>query len=449
MDIDNFHLSLLRAGSMAPDAEGLVDAVQGDKRAPKLIDGKRLVFPNAVQLANPNWDDRVAFGPLGENILRAESPVLEALRKAMNITVNLKASALAFELLVLAASQSRHASLNPDQAEFLTKMNEPGEKDVAFFKSLLKEMPFDKPSQSMTSFYLKRGGSVGGKRHARVGVVSFPLYAELTAGNPKVFGVKPSSNKVRENVIALLDYIIPNQGVAEAYNRGSDSRVAPFLDSLMRAYIAVAQPLNDTIELFRDVLEDPDALLLESEFVDAIDELDKLSMLSVKLKGNEGAVIKDGNETPAPEAPKAPGQAPAPAGNLTMADINKAQQQQLAPVNGLQNQWPQVNQQPAPVLGANKGGGISFADIARVNPTVGGGLMPMPQGNLGGYNQGYHPQQQSMFPQNNYGMVPNNTPPGVMPGSGVAVGGTNFGNNGYPQQNNYGHMPQQNGFGRI
>lgn len=448
MDIDNFHLSLLRAGSMAPDAEGMVDAVQGEQRKPKLIDGKRLVFPNKEQLANPDWSERVAFGPLGENILRAESPVLEALRKAMNITVNLKASALAFELLVLAASQSKHASLSPDQAEFLTKMNEPGEKDVAFFKALLKEMPFDKPSQSICSFYLKRGGSVGGKRHARVGVVSFPLYAELTAGTPKVFGVKPSSNKVRENVIALLDYIIPNQGVAEAYNRGSDSRVAPFLDSLMRAYIAVAQPLNDIIELFRDVLEDPDALLLESDFVDAIDDLDKLSMLSVKLKGNEGAVIKDGPETAAPEAPKAPGQAPAPTGNLTMADINKAQQLQQVPVNGLQNQWPQINQAPmhAPVVGANKGGGISFADIARVNPTVGGGLMAMPQTNMGGYNAGYHPQhqQQSMFPQNNYGMVPN-SPPGVMPGSGVAVGGTNFGNNAYPQ-NNY---QQPNGFGRI
>lgn len=400
MDIQQFYRSVAKTGSLVGDDAGAISAVLGGKSEPKLVDGKRLVFPTTEQLRNPDWESRIAFHPMAENILRGESPVLESLRKAFNIRLNLVASALTFELLILAASQAKHASLSPDQSEFLTKVSEVGDKEVTFLKELLKKMPFDQTQNSFLSLYLKRGGTVKGKRHARVGVVNFPLHTALLDKEPKVFGVKPSSVKVRQNLIALIEQIIPNQGVAEEYNRGSDSSDAPYFEALLMATLAVASPLNDIVELFRDQLEDPDSLIIESDWVEALPDFHSFARKIPSLKGNEGTLAK--GEEPAAVTAAAP-----------MAAIPAA-----APAVPGQV-WPtapaaQVNY-AAPVVN-NEGGGISFADLARVNPVLSGHLHSQPQPQFGGYQP------------NAFGMVPNNFggAPGVMPGAGSAVGGTNW-----------------------
>lgn len=411
MDIQQFYRSVAKTGSLIGDESGAINAVLGDKSEPKLVDGKRLVFPTTEQLRNPDWESRIAFHPMAENILRGESPVLEALRKAFNIRLNLVASALTFELLILAASQAKHASLNPDQSAFLMKVSDVGDKEVTFLKDLLKKMPFDQTQFSFMSLYLKRGGTVGGKRHARVGVINFPLHTALIDKDPKVFGVKPSSVKVRQNLIALIEQVIPNQGVAEEYNRGSDSSDAPYFEALLLATLAVAAPLNDIVELFRDQLEDPDSLVIESDWVEALPDFQSFARKIPSLKGNEGAPNK-GDETASTVVAAAPMAAiPAAAPNVPGQIWPTAP----APV-------PATNMYQPPV--SNEGGGISFADLARVNPALSGHMHSQPQPQFGGYQP------------NAFGMVPNNYggQPNVMPGSGSAVGGTNWG--GQPQQQN-------------
>lgn len=406
MEILDLYTLVLRTASMEVEDSGCVNATLGGKSTPKLIDGKRLVLPTKNQLANPNWEERIAFHPLSENILRGESPIIETLRKDLNVRLNLSVSALAYELMTIAASTAKHASLSPDQKEFLARVPEASDKDLDFLKKLLKEMPFDQSSKSVISLYLKRGGTVSGKRYARVGVINFPLMNELRNGEPKVFGVKPSSAKVRENMVRLLDYIIPKQDEPEAYYRGSDSRTAPYFEALMQGFLSVAAPINDVIDLFDNVLEDAEGLRLESEWVEAFQDLDQFAHKIPSLKGNQGNAVAEG-QLEAPAAAPAPAPAPVAA----------------APALGSWLPAPA----PAPAPSVNTDGGISFADLTRGNPAIQQQPLfhqqqPMPYGQH---------QQQSFFPQNNNGFVPNNmyqqpAPPGVMPGSGTVVGGSTF-----------------------
>jgi hypothetical protein len=429
MEILDLYTLVLRTASMEVEDSGCVNATLGGKSTPKLIDGKRLVLPTKNQLANPNWDDRIAFHPLSENILRGESPIIETLRKDLNVRLNLSVSALAYELMTIAASTAKHASLSPDQKEFLARVPEASEKDLDFLKKLLKEMPFDQSAKSVISLYLKRGGTVSGKRYARVGVINFPLMNELRNGEPKVFGVKPSSAKVRENMVRLLDYIIPKQDEPEAYYRGSDSRTAPYFEALMQGFLAVASPINDVIDLFDNVLEDAEGLRLESEWVEAFQDLDQFAHKIPSLKGNQGNAVAEGQV-----------EAPAPAETTTkLHNQNSISGQHVPPAAApaLGSWLPAVAQAPAPSV--NTDGGISFADLTRGNPAIHQQPMfaqqPMPYG---------QPPQQGFFPQNN-GFVPNNmyqnAPAGVMPGSGTVMGGTTFNGSFNSMFNNQQQMP--------
>lgn len=368
----DFYRSVLRSASMEVDDDGTVSAVVGADSEPKLIDGQRLVIPTKNQLSNPNWEDRIVFHPIEENILRGESLIIETLRRDMNTKANLSVVTLLYELMALAASRAEHAKLNPDQLEVLTLVPEASEKDLEFLRALLRKIPFDKPSQSVMSFYIKRGGKVGGKGFRRVGVVSFPLLQELNNGEPKVFGVKPPSVKVRENVTKLLNYILPSQLTPENYSQGSDDDTAPYFDALLKLFVAVAQPINDTVLTFANVLDGSDAMLLEGDWLEYAEDLSKYRRLIPAMKGNQGASEEDNEvQVPAPAAVAPIAAAPAAAGN-----------------------WLQQQQAPAPAA-VSHNGRVSFADLRRTSPQMQQSYVPQsaatvtaPPGNNGGVMPG-------------------------------------------------------------
>lgn len=374
----DFYRAVLRSASMEVDDDGTVSAVQGNDTEPKLIDGQRLVIPTKNQLSNPNWEDRIVFHPIEENILRGESVIIETLRRDMNTKVNLSVVTLLYELMTLAASKAEHSKLNPDQLEFLTIVPEASEKDLEFLRTLFKKMSFDKPLA--VSFYIKRGGKVDGKGYRRVGVASFPLLQELNNGEPKVFGVKPPSVKVRENVTKLLNYILPNQNTPEVYSRGSDDDTAPYFDALLKLFLSVADRINDTVLTFANVLDSSDSMLLEADWYEQAEDLSQYRRLIPAMKGNQGASEDDAAEQQPAPAAAAPAAAPT-AGN-----------------------WMQ--QPVAPAAPVSHNGRVSFADLQRSSPAM----------------------HQSYVPQNNNTVIttPGNNG-GVMPGAATASGNGNGG----------------------
>lgn len=364
----DLYRSILAAADLHADEDGYVSLhFSKDKKQPFLVKGKRLVLPTRTQLTSPNAKESVKFHPMSENILRGESDVLEALRSALNMRLNITIATLSLELLTLACSPGEHAKLSPEQSEFLSHVKNPDIRMVETLKKIQNVMPIAQTQKNFASIYLKRGGTVNGKKHARVGVVSFPLYQELKKGGDEVYGVKLRV-KDRVALVQLLEYIIPGIDQPEAYNRGSDSQQAPFLDALMRAVLAVASPLNDVIERFRNQLEaDPDSLVFPSDWVEAFDNLEAFrnEVRAIPMQaGNEGATkaaepAQTGGVHPAPAPALAPAAAPAAPPVWAPPPI----QQPTTPFMGQQS--PPPFQQPV-----HTGRGLDFESLIRSNPVL-------------------------------------------------------------------------------
>jgi hypothetical protein len=353
-DLLDFYGAVLRSASMEVEDNGCVNIALPGQEGPKLIEGQRLVTPTKEQLANPNWEERIAFHPVEENILRGESKIIETLRRDFNTKVNLSVCTLLYELMTIASSKADQAKLSPDQIQILTLVPEASEKDTDFLKALFKKMAFDNPAMAPVSLYIKRGGRTGDKGWRRLGVASFPLFQELTNGEAKVFGVKPPSTKVRDNVTKLLNYILPNQSSPESYSQGSDDETAPYFDALLKLFVAVAAPINDACHAFASAITDTDGILLEADWIDAASDLTQYKRLIPSLKGNQGNSAEDqeaeANATPAAApAAAAPAARPAP-----------------APTNWVPGQVAQPAAAPR-----GPGGGVKFGDLLRSSPALG------------------------------------------------------------------------------
>ncbi len=351
MDLINVYKSILRAAGFKVTDDNCVSFGLEKESKPAIIKGKRLVLPTPEHLANPDWSKRVVFHPASENIMHGESAVLEKFRSAMNLRLNVTVACLAAELLKIASSPARHAKLTPDQSEFLTKLRDVDEKMYTTFMKIVEAMPANQNLTTIVSIYIKRSGSVSGKRYQRVAVVKFPLYDDLKEGRKDCFGVA-IRNKDREAYLRLLEYMIPGIETPEYHNRGSDSVVAPNLDALMKGFMSVAGPLNDLVALFNNQIDDAQTLEFDSEWVEAFDNLEALlpqvRMIPMQT-GNEGQVPK-----PA-VAPVAP--APAP----TTAQF---------PTPGAQfyPQQPGQFQAPPPPTPVRTANGLDFDSVLRSQP---------------------------------------------------------------------------------
>lgn len=374
MKLLDLYRSLLLTGGLVSSEDGYVSVhMPGGEKTPAVLKGKRLVLPTTEHLRKPMGEERIAFHPLSENILRGESEVLGYLRQAINMRLNLVFGSLALELMQIATSPAEHAKLNPDQSEFLSRVKNADEKTYAVLGKLMQAMPIAQTQKAFVSIYLKRSGTVEGKRYARVGVVSFPLYQELLKAETthEVYGVKMRV-KDRETLLALLEYMVPSIADAQAHHQGSDSKVAPYLDALMKALMVAAGPLNDLIALFRNQLANPEDLQFEDQWVEAFENLEAMipQIRAIPMQaGNEGSSSgAEGTSGSAAPAAQAAPQQPVFAATAAAQQPAQSVYQQPAYQGQPMYQQPAPVQQPAgPVKTAN---GLDFNSVLASNPAL-------------------------------------------------------------------------------
>lgn len=259
-----------------------------DQNDPLLIGGKRLVLPTREHLADPDKSEKILFHPMSEKIVRGESEVVANLRAALVIRINYTVAAIVSSLLEICASINKHKTLTPDQAEILILATDCDENTCKVFNNFLNKCL--STESSFVKIYLKRSGVIRGTKHSRAGIVSFPFYEELKESKDNLYGVK-FRKKDREIIMKMLEFIYPNISTPEAYNVGSDSTIAPFMDSLMRTFMTMASPLNDILELYQDKIEGFDKLQFNMDWVSAFDDLNELQTeirLIPPQAGNEG-----------------------------------------------------------------------------------------------------------------------------------------------------------------
>lgn len=363
LDMIELYRSILRYTGMEADAEGYISTVINDRREPALMAGARMVLPLESHLRNANPKEKMVFHPLSENVLRGESEVIMKLREVINIRLNFTFGIIASSLLNLIASPEEHKKLNPDQTELLIAVKDVDTTTVSNFVSLMVEGIKQQPNKVFANVYLKRGGSIGTKRYSRVGVLSFNLYEELQKESNEIFGVKLRV-KDKEALKQLYLFILP--ALADdttAYNRGSESSLAPYLDALMKSSSAVASRFNDIFYQFGDFIDQSDKLIFDSDWVETFENLDVMHSELRRVPtqaGNEGTVP----QTTVPTTPPVEARP-----TLTLPQIQ--QQQPQYPTFSPNFQQPNVMMQPAPppsVKHTNRG--LDWRSMTAANPMM-------------------------------------------------------------------------------
>lgn len=367
------YTEILQCASMTADNEGFVSFSMVGKKEPVLIEGKRLVLPTLENQRNPQPDQKIIFHPLTENVMRNESETLGKLRSVFNIKLNYAFAALAQNLLTIATSVADHAKLNPAQSEMLSWTKTADEQTVVNFSRMMTNVIKEKYDSAFVNIYLKRSGTVNMTKYARVGVVTFPLYTELCTDQETVYGVKVRT-KDREAIKGIHEYIFSKIKEKEGYNVGSNSLVAPFLDSLMRTLMGIGSDINAVVDLFENKINDSDELKFSADWWDDFINMDSLVNEIRKIppqKGNEGTVT----------------QAPVPMNQVQTTQTQTAPIPAMTPSYVPQHVHPSTQfQQQAPAPALTENGKVDFRSIVAQNPHA------FPQQTFG-YQNNYMPQQ--------------------------------------------------------
>lgn len=400
MNLIDTYKSILNFASMEADDDGFVYASIAGTKTPALLDGRRIVLPLSQHLRNP--DEKQIFHPLSENIVRgSESEVITKLKENINIKLNYTFGIIGKSLLSLASSPELHQQLDPDQSDALIALKDADANMVKNFTLLMTSGSKKQFDRLFTNIYLKKGGTVRSKRYSRAGIVVFPVYNMLQKPDNNLFGVKLRV-KDKETFKSLYQFVFPGIDVEEAYNYGSDSNIAPYLDCLLKTAANLAGRLNDILDTYKDYIEDADQLVFDSDWLPMFDNLEVLvpEIRHIPMQaGNEG---RDRVQEQEPEPAPAPLMAPsAPPPMQPMPGMPYPHPNMMPGMNPYQQMPPMPNmgyQQPKPEVKTTKRG-LDFQSMKMANPMLGSTPNPL-QNQLAMQQYQQAIRQQQMYQQN-------------------------------------------------
>lgn len=301
MDIIQLYRSILESLGLQVDEAGMVSMLLDDEPYPCTVGDKRLVLPTQKLLRSGDWAGKIAFHPISENVLRGESPVLKKLRVLINHRLTEVISVLLTELMEIAANTAYHDKLTPTQSEFLSYVKDADAKTVKSLNNVLKSISTT-GDKRLVSIYLKRGGKWKGEKYSRVAVASFPIMDEFETPDQSIFGVKLERKRDKKTIESLFKFLIPDANDLEEYSYGTNSLTAPYFHALCHSYLKVARQLNKITRRFRRHLDNPEALMISTDWESAIDNVSEYRDLIPTLEGNDGVVVGE-EEVPAIQTP--------------------------------------------------------------------------------------------------------------------------------------------------
>lgn len=341
--INNVYEKILKFAGAYPDKDGYIFQKFRGKEFPFVIDEKSVVMPYDNHLANPT--NKLIFHPLMESHVRGESEITSKLRKWINVRINFTTAIIAQSLIRLCASPELHKRLKPEQAELLLKVREADSLSETNFIKLMTAGCKTDPDSYYVNIYPRRGGDYQKKRYACVGVVVFPFYLNLIDDKVDKIRVKDKAT-FKE----ILEFMFPDIADREAYNYGSQSMVAKFMDALMMTAGNVATRLNELLHLYRDYIEDVEDLFFSEEWTEYFEKLDDLVPEIRRIpmqEGNEGSLLVQ----PQVQQTTTPAAGPVNVPQMLQPQIQQPQQM--------------VQQQPTTASGK-----LDFRSIMQSNPAI-------------------------------------------------------------------------------
>jgi hypothetical protein len=280
---------ILESMNVSFDSEGLASLNVNDSLQPLTVNGKRLVLPLPEVLSSRDWNStKIAFAPLGENILRGESEIIVAYRGYIKVALTNRIALLWYKLLQIAADTDSHKRMKPAQQVFLGRAMHAREKTLHNLRDILNKVEL-KGSNQLFNIWLRRGYTFDGQTYKRAAVVDFPVVKEF-ANDKEIFGIKCSSENDFKTIVEIFQYMFPFSEETDGYTVGSDNDYAPYFHALTKAYVKIAKRINEIVDLLREHIDNVEEIYTDLSWDGFLHEFKKYHNEIPVLPGNEGAV---------------------------------------------------------------------------------------------------------------------------------------------------------------
>lgn len=271
--------SIQASVGMVSDSEGFVSTILpgGDTPKPLLVDSRRVVLPTENQLKQSDWSGRIGFHPLLQSATGGESKVLEKFRERMNAYADFMLGMLFVDLAQLGLKKDIHKDLSPEQATYLGPFSDSDAKFVKLLTDLVSTKRVSKKNAEFIRFSVIKGRVWQGQKRTRVAVCHFPLYELLPKDNKPA---EVAGHKLRIADVKMLrsmyEFLFPGIREPGFYEVGSDSKIAPSLESLMTLYGKYTEVQNQAVAILEPVINSSTALLITNDWRDDFTDISPL-----------------------------------------------------------------------------------------------------------------------------------------------------------------------------
>lgn len=291
--IEKFYEPLLK-GLSIEDLSGagiLSSTFNPEKPQAVTVGGKRLVLPIKDILRAGKKEDQIVFHPLSENVTRAESEIIKALRDWIQWRNQSVVAFLAGEMGRVAASPSEHKKLDSKSKRYLQQVTDFDEKTYNALIKLLSRVTPD-PDRRILSISLRAGSKSKDDGTLRSANVHFPIIEDLEKDDLEVFEFKLPSKKAKGRIHALFEIILGNADIRESFSYGSRNMEAPYLHALLTTHSRIAGHLNMIVATHAKLLGEDMAAQLTTDlsWVPGLEEFAKYRVMVPPQTGNEGNV---------------------------------------------------------------------------------------------------------------------------------------------------------------
>jgi hypothetical protein len=234
------------------------------------------VLPIEEQLQQADWSGRIGFHPLLQSVTGGESRVLEKFRDRMNGYSNFMLGMLMLDIAKLAMQKEQHIHLDPAQAAYLGPFSDADGKFVKLIEELVSTKLVVKKNFEFIRFQVIKGRQWQGQKRMRVAVMHFPLYDALpTDGKGTVILGHSLRQKDVKMLRAIYEFLFPDIRTPNFYEIGSDSKIAPSIESLMAIYGVYAEAQNKAVTILEPVIASSTALYIVDDWRDDLAHVEK------------------------------------------------------------------------------------------------------------------------------------------------------------------------------
>lgn len=290
MKIRDLYKAILEAVGAVVNDDGLISMTRpGDEPVPLMVKDKRLAMPTDKLLNagafNPDGS-LIAFHPMCENVVLNTSPVLSKLETAMAFRLTWVLRELMIQLTGIAADPKVHKKLKMKAHGLLSALPEADEKTKDAFTKIA-ETTTTVGQKKLLSLYVRQGGMFGGEKVSRLGRFFPSIVDQLDQEKRQLLGVNLRKADV-PMFLALIEYILPEYRDPDKYAAPSNALVAPTFHALTKVYGKVANQLNKIVDIHAPQLNNPDALRIPTDWLDAVADLTPYREIIPVLPGNDG-----------------------------------------------------------------------------------------------------------------------------------------------------------------